>query len=239
MQSAPTGDVPTRREIEVFETRLPLDGAHVLELGCGRALLTRAIATAGSRREVLALEVDEIQHRLNLGIADLPNVRFELAGAEAIPAVDATFDVAFMFKSLHHVPPASMLTALREVARVLRPGGLAWISEPVYAGAFNEVIRLFHDEGQVRGLAFDAVRAVVESGTLELVEQLFFNVPVEFRDFAEFQRQVIGVTHTTHVLSSVKLAEVRAAFEQHQRPDGVRFLQPIRVDLLRRPTLLG
>jgi len=231
--SASTG-VPTRRESEVYEGRLPLDGARILELGCGRAQLTRAIATTGRDRHLLALEVDAIQHGLNLAIDDLPNVRFDLAGAEAIPAAEGAFDVAFMFKSLHHVPAERMGDALREIARVLRPGGLAWISEPVYDGAFNDLIRLFHDEGRVRRLAFEAVRGAVEAGTLQLVEQIFFDVPVEFRDFAEFERLILGATHTRHSLSPETLAEVRAGFERQQTSEGVRFSQPMRVDLLRR-----
>jgi ubiquinone/menaquinone biosynthesis C-methylase UbiE len=234
MQIAQQEPSPIRAEPELLEQRLPLDGARILELGCGRAQLTRMIATSGRDRNVLALEVDAIQHGLNLAITDLPNVRFELGGAEAIPAADASFDAVFMFKSLHHVPPELMPAALGEIRRVLKPGGLAWISEPVFAGEFNEILRLFHDESRVRQCAFEAVRAAVDSGALQLVEQIFFRAPFAFRDFAEFEQLVIGVTHTRHRLSPEVLAEVRRRFEAHLTPDGVQFGQPIRVDLLRK-----
>jgi ubiquinone/menaquinone biosynthesis C-methylase UbiE len=71
------------------------------------------IATAGRDRSVLALEVDESQHGLNRGIGDLPNVRLEPGGAQAIPAADASFDAVIMFKSLHHVPVGLAPAALR------------------------------------------------------------------------------------------------------------------------------
>lgn len=236
MQIATADTLPVTPEPPLLERALPLDGARILELGCGRAELTRRIATAGRDRTILALEVDAAQHALNLAIDDLPNVRFALGGAEAIPAPDASFDFVLLFKSLHHVPPQSMGDALREIRRVLKPGGIAWVSEPVYAGAFNDVLRVFHDERRVRELAFAAVRAAVEAGTLELVEQRFFAAPVEFANFAEFERMVIGVTHTRHVLTPEQYAETRARFAQHARTDGgVRFEQPIRVDVLRRP----
>jgi ubiquinone/menaquinone biosynthesis C-methylase UbiE len=234
MQIAPPAESPVRAEPELIEQRLQLDGARILELGCGRAQLTRLIATTGSARSVLALEVDAIQHDLNRAIADLPNVRFELGGAEAIPAADDSFDAVFMFKSLHHVPPELMPAALGEIRRVLKPGGLAWISEPVFAGEFNEILRLFHDESRVRQLAFAAVRAAVDSGALQLVEQIFFRAPFAFRDFAEFEQLVLGVTHTQHRLSTEVLAEVRRRFEAHLTPEGAQFGQPIRVDLLRK-----
>jgi ubiquinone/menaquinone biosynthesis C-methylase UbiE len=235
MQIAVDTPVPVTPEPRLFESKLPLDGARILELGCGRALLTRKIAEAGRDRQVLALEVDEAQHALNLGVTDLPNVRFARGGAEAIPAEDASVDIVFMFKSLHHVPLDALDASMRELRRVLRPGGLAWISEPIYAGAFNDVVRVFHDERRVREAAFDAVRRAVESGTLELVEQLFFETPVSFADFAEFERLVIGVTHTRHVLSAAQYDEVRARFARNTTSEGAKFRQPMRVDLLRRP----
>ena len=92
------------REPQVFEEMLDLDGRTILELGCGRGDLTRLIATEGKNRQLVAPEVDEVQHTENEKIADLPNVNFVLAGAQKIPAADETFDRVLMFKSLHHVP---------------------------------------------------------------------------------------------------------------------------------------
>lgn len=220
-------------EVQVYEELTQLDGKQILELGCGRAQHTRMIAEAGSGRHVLALEVDETQHALNLQIDDLSNVEFALAGAEQIPSDSDRFDVVFMFKSLHHVPVANMAQSMREIARVLRPGGLAYVSEPLFRGAFNDVLRLFHDESVVRREAFSAIQCAVREGLFESVSQTFFCAPVAFADFAEFEELVIRATHSNHVLSDATYANVRATFERHVRPDGARFEQPIRVDLLR------
>ncbi|MBE9561264.1 MAG: class I SAM-dependent methyltransferase, partial [Proteobacteria bacterium] len=141
-------------ENEIYNELLKLDEKHILELGCGDAKITRAIATEGHDRQILATEVDEIQHKKNLLITDLKNVSFQLAGAESIPTSDNTFDVVFMFKSLHHVPVELMGQALVEIKRVLKPKGVAYISEPIFAGDFNEILRLFHDEEAVRKAAF-------------------------------------------------------------------------------------
>lgn len=222
-------------ESEVYNRLLPLDGARIIELGCGAAQHTRAIAESGRPASILACEVDTIQHEKNLAITDLPNVTFVHAGAQAIPAEDGSTDIVMMFKSLHHVPLAEMGNALQEIRRVLRPGGLAYISEPVYAGDFNEVLRLFHDEKAVREAAFNAVRSAVEQGVLELVGQHFFNTPSKFKDFAEFEQRIIGVSHTNHRLTPELLESVRTAFERFIGPEGANFTMPIRVDLLRRP----
>jgi len=222
-------------EAEIYGELLPLDGARIIELGCGGAAHTRAIAQTGRPASILACEVDSRQHEKNLATTDLPTVKFVSAGAEAIPAEAGSADIVLMFKSLHHVPVEAMGTALREIARVLRPGGLAYISEPVYAGDFNEVLRLFHDEGPVRQAAFEAVRSAVAGGVMELVEQRFFNTRNNFDDFADFERRVLQVTHTDHSLSPELHETVRRTFESHVGPEGARFVMPMRVDLLRRP----
>lgn len=221
-------------EIEILNEMMQLDDYHLIELGCGRAEMTRAIATSGPGRTVLATEVDALQHALNLRIPDLPNVNFQLGGAQAIPAADASADAVVLFKSLHHVPLDQMDQALLEIQRVLKPGGLAYISEPVFAGEFNEIMRLFHDEQLVRQAAFEAVQRAVQTGVLHLVKQVFFKTPLHFRDFADFEQKVLGVTHTQHRLSAELHQAVRQRFEHHLNADGADFLTPIRVDLLQK-----
>lgn len=224
-----------REEREVFDSVLPLQGARILELGCGKAEKTRSIAQGGKVVSIMALEVDQVQHEKNLRINDLPNVTFSLGGAEAIPAADSSFDIVIMFKSLHHVPMEMMDQALAEISRVLKPGGVAYISEPVYAGDFNEVLRLFHDEKIVREAAFAAISRAVESGSLQLAEQLFFNTRNHFDSFEQFDQRIIQVTHTQHRLSDELYAAVREKFMSKMTPQGADFLTPIRVDLLRKP----
>jgi SAM-dependent methyltransferase len=208
--------------------------ARALELGCGTARQTRLLAAGGRFASILALEVDRIQHDRNLLIDDLPGVRFALGGAEAIPAPDGSVDAVFLFKSLHHVPLSLLGQAFSEMHRVLAPGGLVYISEPVFGGDYNEILRLFHDEQRVREAAFEATRKAVGEGLFALVSQTFFLSKVKYNSFADFEQKVIGVTHTEHRLSPALLAQVRTKFEAHLGPDGARFLAPFRVDLLRK-----
>jgi len=222
-------------EETLIEEMLDLDGKEILELGCGRAQKTRLLAEGGRGRRILALEVDEIQHALNLEIDDLPNVRFALGGAEKIPAPDHSFDLVFLFKSFHHVPVESMDRALTEIARVLREGGLAYISEPLVRGDFSELLRLFHDERRVRQEAFTAIERSLGAGTLELVSQTFFRSPLHIADYAEFERLFIHSTHTRIELTAEAEARVRSRFESLKTGDGADFEQPLRVDLLRKP----
>lgn len=221
-------------ESEIYGSLLRLEGAHILELGCGKAEKTRAIAQNNRPSSLTALEVDQAQHAKNLEIVGLPNVSFHLGGAEAIPFPDHQFDVVLMFKSLHHVPPDRMDTALAEIRRVLKPGGTAYFSEPVYAGDFNDILRMFHDEKTMREAAFAAIERAVQRGLFDPIEQKFFNTPGHFDNFEQFEERVLQVTHTRHRLSPELYQAVKDKFMRHMTANGAEFLNPLRVDLLRR-----
>ena len=222
-------------ESDIYNRLLSLDNKRILELGCGSAEITRNIASYGENRHITALEVDDIAHEKNLQIADLPNVTFLLSGAQSIPLQDESIDVVFMFKSLHHVPLDLMEPSLAEIRRVLKPGGMAYISEPVFSGDFNEILRLFHDEEHVRQAAFLALKKAVDNGLFQLVDETFFNAPIRFENFAEFERNTINATHSNHNVDSELYRRVKQRFESHLGENGAQFLMPIRVDLLQRP----
>jgi ubiquinone/menaquinone biosynthesis C-methylase UbiE len=220
-------------ELDVLAELLPIAGRDIIELGCGAAKLARTLLERHPDSRVTGLEVDERQHAKNLS-SPQPGLRFVAGGAQAIPFPDASFDVALMLKSLHHVPLPLLAQALGEVARVLRPGGHLYVSEPVYAGALNEVIRLFNDEGVVRAAAQAAVDAAVRSGAWEEVAQRRFEMPVSFRDFADFETRMMRPTFADHRIDDAKLAAVGQAFAPHMTPDGAHFTRPMHVRVLRK-----
>ena len=221
-------------ESDIYNRLLSLDNKHILELGCGSAEITRNIATSGTNRSVTALEVDVTAHEKNLQISDLPNVTFALSGAQEIPLQDESVDVVFMFKSLHHVPVELMEQSISEIRRVLKAGGLFYISEPIFAGDFNEILRLFHDEQKVREAAFAALKKAVDDGLFSLLEETFFNSPMKFESFTEFENNTIKATHSSHKLDEKLYKLVKQRFQQHLGDDGANFLMPMRVDLLQK-----
>lgn len=221
-------------ESEIYNRLLTLDEKHILELGCGSAEITRNIATSGAGRKITALEVDTIAHKKNLQIKDLPNVTFGLSGAQEIPLGDESVDVVLMFKSLHHVPLELMEASMHEIRRVLKPGGLLYVSEPIFSGDFNEILRLFNDEQEVRKAAFNTIKKAVDGGLYSLVEETFFNSPMKFENFAEFESKIIKATHGNYLLDEKLYEQVQKRFEQHVGKDGAEFLMPIRVDLLQK-----
>lgn len=222
-------------EVAYLASLVPLEGAHVVELGCGKADFARKLAERTGVARVTGLEVDRIQHQKNLAAPAHPKLEFAFGGAEEIPLPDASCDGIVMMKSLHHVPVAEMDRAFAEIRRVLKPGGWLYVSEPVYAGEFNEIVKAFHDEGHVRAEAYKALRRADAAGVMAEELEHEFMAPLAFRDYDDFVEKIVRATHSNHRYGAEVEAEVRSKLARHAGPDGaMKFIRPMRVNLLRK-----
>ncbi|MCI0545873.1 MAG: methyltransferase domain-containing protein [Candidatus Rokubacteria bacterium] len=111
--------------------RLPR-GSRGIDVGCGVGLFTLWLAEAvGARGRVVGLEpsAERVAAARTLAGRRLPPPRlaFGEGDATAIPAPDASVDWAWVSDALHHVLDTQ--AALREIARVVRPGGLVVVKE--------------------------------------------------------------------------------------------------------------
>jgi len=123
---SPAGRVRADRRGRLFASLGGIrPGARVLELGCGTGEFTRRLADAGSRLVALDLSADLLARARPK--VPLSRVCFLRADAMILPFGDASFDAVYGCSILHHLEAE---TALREVRRVLRPGGRAVFSEP-------------------------------------------------------------------------------------------------------------
>jgi SAM-dependent methyltransferase len=99
---------------------------EVVDLGCGLGRVTRVLAARA--RKVHAIDVSgEMLRRARELNADLPNVAWQLGdGTTLQPLSDASIDGVFSWVVFQHIPdPEITLGYVREMGRVLRPGGWA------------------------------------------------------------------------------------------------------------------
>ncbi|GAA6143799.1 class I SAM-dependent methyltransferase [Hydrogenophaga sp. 5NK40-0174] len=221
-------------ELVLMDRLMGLSNQRIIELGCGNARTARQLLQRWPACQVTGLEVDAIQHERNLAHPQ-EGLNFVAAGAQDIPFADASFDIAVMLKSLHHVPMPLMDQALSEVARVLKPGGFLYVSEPIYGGALNELIRLYNDEGVVRPAAQAALdRALADGRQWEAAGEERFAQSVHYADFEDFAKRMMYPSFADHHITEEMLAKVRGVYEPHQTPNGADFVRPMHVRLLRR-----
>ena len=222
----------TLDEIYLIET-LNLDNKTILELGCGSAGMTKQLAINGSNRKVIACEVDELQHEKNLCL-DIENIEFKLNGAQNIELEDSSVDMIFMFKSFHHIPYDLMKKALEEIKRVLKPNGLAYISEPLFKGVQNELISMFHDEQQVRIDAFEHIKEAVESEQFKLFRELFFQTEVIYEHFEDFKTRQMNLSYNDNSITKEVEEEIKNKFNSFNDGKQTSFMKPFRVDILQK-----
>lgn len=162
-------------------------GQSVLDLACGTGFVARRAAERVGADHVTG--VDPNPGMLGVARAVAPAIEWRQGSAEAIPLEDASQDVVLCQMGLQFFPDAAR--ALKEVRRVLKPGGrfvanmpgpmppvfevmgraLAQHVRPEMAGFVAAVFRL-HDAGQLRDLletaGFEKVVTLEQMHTLEL-----------------------------------------------------------------------
>jgi ubiquinone/menaquinone biosynthesis C-methylase UbiE len=120
----PAGKLRWARRVKMLASHLR-PGQKVLELGCGTGYFTRELAATGAQITAVDISPD----LLEVARRECPqgNTSFEIQNACALPYPDETFDSVVGSSVLHHL---EIDVALREIARVLRPGGSIYFTEP-------------------------------------------------------------------------------------------------------------
>lgn len=197
-------------ELAFLAGHVPFAGRSVLDIGCGDGAATRRLVENLGAARAVGLEVSKAQIRQNGIVSNPPGVTFVAGRAESLPFEDNSFHIAMMQKSFHHVPVAQMGTALNEAARVLdRDGGVLVVSEPVAAGPFDEIMRIFHDEHVERAAAQEALAACKVFARRKAMAILS---PVEFPDFDTFRKKMMTAAVAGRDITDEEVDATRQAY---------------------------
>ena len=102
--------------------RVPAD-ARVLDVGCGSGWATRLLAESAVNGRVTGIDIsDEMIAMARETSRSFGKVEFQVASAENLPFANGEFTHAFSMESLYYY--ANIPAALKEIHRVLQPGGL-------------------------------------------------------------------------------------------------------------------
>ena len=104
----------------------PLRGKRVIDCGCGAGEYVRALTALGADTWGIEYSAEKIGEAQRLG--GLAEGRVAVGDIEAIEFADDHFDIALVNEVLEHVPRDDR--GIREVHRILKPGGVALIFSP-------------------------------------------------------------------------------------------------------------
>ena len=220
-----------RRNTDVIVETITVAGLRVVDVGCGDGYLSRHLARHGA--QVLGVEVSARQLAKARAAEAVEGVTIVEGVAQHLPAEDASADVVVFFNSLHHVPVDGQEQALTEAARVLKTGGLLYVSEPIAEGPFFAMCRPVDDETEVRAHAYAALQAA--AGFVSEREFTYIHT-VRHRDFESFRERIVSANSEREAIVAAKDSALRQLFQQLATPcdDAWCFDQPMRVNLLRR-----
>lgn len=191
-------------------------GASLLDLGCGGGHV--AYAAAPLTREVTAYDLNERMLEVVARTArerGFDNIRTQKGTAEFLPFADAVFDIVASRYSAHHWHDVGK--AVRETARVLKPGGLFALIDvaspglPV-AGVFLQAVELLRDTSHVRDYSPSEWLAFLEDAGLDLQEARTVKLRLEFASWVERMRTPEPLALAIRELQARAAEEVRRRF---------------------------
>jgi SAM-dependent methyltransferase len=107
-------------------------GIKVLDCGCGPGAISVGLAEAvESNGHVTGIDFGESQIEIAKARAT-PNLSFQVASVYDLPFEDNAFDLVFSHALFEHL--ADPIRGVREIQRVLRPGGVAGLCSPDWGG---------------------------------------------------------------------------------------------------------
>ena len=173
--------------------------ARGLDVGCGSGWATRMLAEYAFNGRVTGIDIsDEMVRVASAASQSQPNVDFEIASAEQLPFTDHEFTHAFSMESLYYY--RNIPKALKEIHRVLKPGGL-----------FVAVVDLYW-ENEATHQWIDTLNVPVELLSVEDYHSLFIDAGfVNIRDQRLFDPTPIPDNYTGGSFKS------REDYEEYKR----------------------
>lgn len=218
---------------EVANKLLDPKGMKGVDVGCGEGRFTRYLASQGA--EMHGIDINDKSLDKARAALDGENVTFQNARGEDMPFDDGSMDLVVYSNSFHHIARDKMVTALAEAVRVLKPGGLLYVMEPVAQGNYFEGTRLINDESVIRAEVYELIQDAGAHG-FDAVDEITYSSPRRFESYEAFRDDQASRSAKRQALFDEKDDEIRDRFLAHAIPDdgGFVFTQIFRVNLLRK-----
>ena len=150
----------------LLELAVPVSGDCVLDIGCGTGTFAVRIKTEHPDLDVVGLDPDPkalVRAKRKAGVASAA-VRFDKGFADELPYKNESINHVFSSFMFHHLPSDVKLGTLREVRRVLKPGGSLCLLDfgGPEAPGHGILSHLFHSNHRLEENSEDSVLAYME-----------------------------------------------------------------------------
>jgi len=207
------------REVAGFLLPHLRSGMRLIDCGCGPGNVTADLAGVVDPGDVVGIDISERDLESGRALVrdrGIGNVTFQVASVYELPFPDGSFDVAFAHALLQHL--GDPLAALKEMRRVLRPGGLAGIADPAWHRALraptNPILDAW-DALRTRTIAHNGGSPFYASNQRALLREAGFRQTEGGAWMAGADRSgAAGTLDTTRSSAQAHLARLRGSVEQ-------------------------
>lgn len=229
-----------RRSEAVFEFLQIGPGHRVLDLGSGRGFYLSFMRELYPEADVVGLELD--RPLLQTARKRVPGVRVVNASAYALPFPDDAFDRIVFSEVIEHIPDDAR--AMREITRVLAPGGILALTTPNadYPLSWDPVNKVLEtvfgthiQQGPLAGIWANHVRLYSLEGAIRLVADYGLEVQevrcLTHHSFPFIHNMVYGVGKELLEAGVLPPSMAAAADRFETKSLGGSWRNPIRIGL--------
>jgi len=152
----------------------PQRGSSVLDIGFGTGLLLDQLLRSDKDLRLYGLDIsEEMYKKAEAKFSGNPRVNLTLGSANKLPYADGAFDYVTCVHSLHH--HADTQQSLKEMYRVLKPGGKVVVIDPSIDGFLRKIflkLSVFvHNEKGTRHYTKSQMKALFEKAGFKNIRQ--------------------------------------------------------------------
>jgi O-antigen chain-terminating methyltransferase len=183
-------------------------GGPVVDLGCGRGEFLELARRGGLEAYGVDTDADSVRRCTEIGLdAREENLFDHLAG---LP--DDSLGGVFCSQVVEHLPPELLPALMEQIARVLRPGGIAVVETPNPASFATHVHSFWRDPTHIRPVPDVALGYAARTAGLVVTSTIYTSLPLEGERLKpvppgpgrpETQRLAKSVNATVHQLNGL------------------------------------
>ena len=199
-------------------------GMSLLDCGCGPGTLTCGLAEIVAPGSVTAIDVEETQVKKVQALAaekGLENIQFRQASILELPFEDDSFDAVFVSAVLGNIDRP--YDAVKEVFRVLKPGGIAGLREfdhggnmafpqtPMFARSINLYIAMRRQNGHAEDFGRELKGAMHKAGFSEIEARGVYETYSSEGDVKAYATGIMGIFEEMFGDKAIKLGLIDQA----------------------------
>jgi ubiquinone/menaquinone biosynthesis C-methylase UbiE len=196
---------------------LPPGKGRVLDMGCGAGHASFAAASVAA--EVVAYDISPEMLTVVEGAArdkGLANITTQHGAAESLPFADGTFCAVVSRMSAHHW--RSVPSALREMRRVLKPGGKVFLidiagSDDPLLNTWLQSVELLRDPSHIEDYSATGWRALFEDAGFTASTSPLWRIEIEFDSWVKRMRTAEVAVAAIQHLWKLAPGEVRGHYQ--------------------------